>query len=63
MDFLQQLLSKAANKAGGGRSIAGGARQPSTAPPSVVAAEATAWKGSGKGADESVPPSVQYDFR
>lgn len=58
MDFLQQLLLKA--KASGRQ---GRASQPPAASASVAAPGAPAWRGSGKSADESLPPSVEYDFR
>ncbi len=67
MDFLQQLLTKA-KASGKGRSLEAGGRhcvgQPLTSSlASADAADATAWRGGGRGADESLPPSVQYEFR
>lgn len=60
MDFLQQLLLKAKASGVGGSRPKGGSSQP---PASVDAIDAVAWRGRGKGADESLPPSVEYDFR
>jgi len=65
MDFLQQLLTKA-KASGKGRSLEAGGRHGVGQPPTPLAsdaADATAWRGGGRGADESLPPSIQYEFR
>lgn len=59
MDFLQQLLLKAKAPGGGASRPKGGSSQ---LPASIDAIDAVAWRGRGKDADESLPPSVEYEF-
>lgn len=66
MDLFQRLMGRASKASSGSRAVDVEQQgSPASSEPLIAAADATAssWRGSGRGADESLPPLIDYDFR